>query len=153
MFRFAAVAADSVAEGERGAIVHEARVEAYAPEWGSADFVGGIAEFVQGKLFPGALGHPSTVVLGDGLHDAIARPDVVKQEVAIGMERFITSASGIVNAPPFMAVPVAAVVSVGTWQVAQPILSKTVSPCFASGVCDSVTSRAGASEARMKRAK
>src|SRR5258708_29351932 len=63
------------------------------------------------------------------------------------------SAVGIVNVPPLIFVPAGAVVSVSTWQVAQPILSKRPKPFFAAALLASCESRAGAFVARIKRAK
>jgi len=40
----------------------------------------------------------------------------------------LPSASGMVEFPPLITVPGAAVVNVGTWQVSQPILANSVSP-------------------------
>src|SRR5215470_9707857 len=55
--------------------------------------------------------------------------------------------------PPLIFVPGAAVVSAGTWQMAQPILLKRASPFLAEALAASCASRAGALVARMKRAK
>jgi len=63
------------------------------------------------------------------------------------------SAGGMVNVPPLILVPAGAVVNVSTWQVAQPILSKSARPFFATTLPATCASRAGALLARMNRAK
>src|SRR6516225_6548277 len=62
-------------------------------------------------------------------------------------------AAGIVKVPPFILAPAGAVVSVGTWQVTQPIFSIRARPFCAVGLEAICESRAGALVARMKRAK
>ena len=59
----------------------------------------------------------------------------------------------MVNVPPLIAVPAGAVVRVGTWHNAHPMLSNSADPLMAFGVAASSRSRAGALVARMKRAK
>src|SRR5258706_2157024 len=63
------------------------------------------------------------------------------------------SAGGIVNVPPLILVPAEAVVSVSTWQVAQPTLLNSVRPFCADALLATCASREGALLARMKRAK
>ena len=62
-------------------------------------------------------------------------------------------AGGIVNVPPLIGLPAAAVVRVRTWQTVHPILSNRVEPSRAWRVRASSVSRAGALVARMKRVK
>src|SRR6266849_945725 len=76
---FAAVAQDGVGKGKRSAIVHQAGVEAEAPERGGAHFFCGLVEFVDREIFPSDRVHLFAVVLGHGLDDAVAAADVVEE--------------------------------------------------------------------------
>ena len=80
-------------------------------------------------------------------------PTLCSKKSPKGWNVFSASAAGTVNAPPLTLVPAGAVVNARTWQVSQPTLSKSLDPLFAFGVSESFESRAGASEARMNRAK
>ena len=62
-------------------------------------------------------------VLRAGLHDAIAGLDIVKQEIAVGVDDVVAQSFGkTVNMPPLMTVPGAAVTMVPMWQVLPPTL-------------------------------
>jgi hypothetical protein len=91
---FATVAQDGVGNGERGAVVHQARVEAETPKRGGAHFVGRVVEFGDGEIFPSDRIHLLAVVLGHGLDDSVAAADVVEEKVALGMEGFIAEGGG-----------------------------------------------------------
>src|SRR5438876_9428611 len=56
------------------------------PERGRTDFIAGAVEFGDREVFPGGLVHPLAIVLQHGHDDAVARADVVEEEVAIGMK-------------------------------------------------------------------
>ncbi len=83
---FATVAPDGVEKSHGRAVVHQARVQADAPERGGADFVRGIVKFGDGKIFPCDLVHVPAVMLGHGHDDAVACSDIVEQEVSIGVK-------------------------------------------------------------------
>src|SRR4029077_17676250 len=87
---FTAVAANGVCESRGPAVVHEARVKTYAPEWRSADLVCRAVELgKRGALQVGMLGKSSAVVLWYSLHDTVASTDVVKQKVSVRMKSFV----------------------------------------------------------------
>ncbi len=69
---FATVAEDGVEQGNGGAVVHEAGVQADAPERGGTDFICGVGVFGNRKILPSVLIHVFAVVLGHGLNDIVA---------------------------------------------------------------------------------
>jgi hypothetical protein len=88
------VAQDGVGNCKRGAVVHQSGVEAESPERGGANFVGRIVEFRDGEISPADRVHFLAIVLGHGLHDAVAAADVVEEKVAVGMEGLIAEGGG-----------------------------------------------------------
>lgn len=89
MSGFAAVAENGVGEGDGGTVVHQAGMKADAPERSSSDFVGGVLAFGVGEIFPGLRVKSFSVMLDEGLDDAITGADVVQQEVAVRMKGFL----------------------------------------------------------------
>ncbi len=87
---FAAVSEYGVGKGKGGAIVHQAGVQADTPERRGPDFVGGVLAFRIREISPGALGKSLSVMLDGSLDDAVAGANVVQEEVAEGVECFIT---------------------------------------------------------------
>src|SRR5437868_8653175 len=77
----------------------------------------------------------------------------MQQEVGVRIKRFGSQSIRDSKFPAIDLVPAGAVVSVRTWQAAQPTLSNNSDPLLLTGVSASCESRAGALEARMKRAK
>jgi hypothetical protein len=88
-------------------------------------------------------------VLRTSLNDAVAGSHIVQQEIAEGMNDLIAEGVRHHESAAVQHVPAGAVFIDSTWQMLQPMLSKSCWPAWASGVAASATSCAGTFVPRM----